>query len=126
MVVVGADTRFGVRNSGNVETLRTLGVDLGFDVVAVDDIGHNGRWSSTRVRSLMADVLLEPADFREESIGWAAKVISGEITVTRPEIDRDEASWEAAIAASKMLVDAKTGGFAPAPYRCLLYTSRCV
>lgn len=55
VVVVGADTRFGVRNSGNVETLRTLGVDLGFDVVAVDDIGHNGRWSSTRVRSLMAD-----------------------------------------------------------------------
>ena len=67
----------------------------------------------------LADVLLEPADFLEESIGWAAKVIAGEITVTRPEIDRDEATWEAAIAASKALVDAKTGGFAPAPYRAL-------
>ena len=67
----------------------------------------------------LADVLLEPADFLEESIGWAAKVIAGEITVTRPEIDRDEATWEAAIAASRALVDAKTGGFAPAPYRAL-------
>ena len=34
-IVVGADTRFGVRNSGSVETLRELGADRGFEVTAV-------------------------------------------------------------------------------------------
>ena len=54
-VVVGKDTRFGVRNSGDVETLRDLGTVHGFDVVALDDIGegaaHGARWSSTQLRA---------------------------------------------------------------------------
>jgi len=54
VVVVGADTRFGVRNSGTVDTLRELGAELAFDVVSVADVGDEGRWSSTRVRALIA------------------------------------------------------------------------
>ncbi|HET7397140.1 MAG TPA: bifunctional riboflavin kinase/FAD synthetase [Intrasporangium sp.] len=50
-VVVGKDTRFGVRNSGDVETLRRLGVRHGFDVIALDDIGEGARWSSTQLRA---------------------------------------------------------------------------
>jgi riboflavin kinase/FMN adenylyltransferase len=50
-VVVGKDTRFGVQNSGDVETLRELGEKYGFDVVALDDIGEGARWSSTQLRS---------------------------------------------------------------------------
>ena len=53
MVVVGEDTRFGVRNSGNVDTLRHLGAEHGFEVLALTDIGEGGRWSSSRVRSLV-------------------------------------------------------------------------
>ena len=52
-VVVGKDTRFGVRNSGDVETLRELGETHGFEVVALDDIGEGSmttRWSSTQLR----------------------------------------------------------------------------
>ena len=58
-VVIGADIRFGVRNSGDVDTLRRLGREHGFDVVAFDDLGStNGsgperRWSSTWVRELL-------------------------------------------------------------------------
>ncbi len=55
VVVVGEDTRFGVRNSGNVATLRELGLERGFQVIAVDDIGDGGRWSSTRVRAMLAE-----------------------------------------------------------------------
>jgi riboflavin kinase/FMN adenylyltransferase len=55
VVVVGEDTRFGVRNSGTVQTLVDLGADRGFDVVPVPDVGDAGRWSSTRVRALVAD-----------------------------------------------------------------------
>ena len=50
VVVVGVDTRFGHRNSGDVETLRELGATLGFEVVALEDVGDGERWSSTSVR----------------------------------------------------------------------------
>jgi riboflavin kinase/FMN adenylyltransferase len=54
VVVVGEDTRFGVRNSGNVDTLRQLGAEHGFEVLALSDIGDGGRWSSSRVRGLLS------------------------------------------------------------------------
>jgi riboflavin kinase / FMN adenylyltransferase len=55
VVVVGEDTRFGVRNSGNVDTLRQLGAEHGFEVLALEDIGDGGRWSSSRVRVLVTE-----------------------------------------------------------------------
>jgi enoyl-CoA hydratase/carnithine racemase len=72
----------------------------------------------------IADVLLEPADFLEESLLWAGKVLTGETTVERTTKDgngvsRDEAEWATALKAAKGLVDLKTGGKAPAPYRAL-------
>jgi riboflavin kinase / FMN adenylyltransferase len=38
LVVVGRDTRFGHRNSGDVGTLRELGAELGFDVEVVGEV----------------------------------------------------------------------------------------
>jgi riboflavin kinase/FMN adenylyltransferase len=49
-VVVGLDTRFGYRNSGDVSTLADLGEQFGFEVVALDDVGEGERFSSTVVR----------------------------------------------------------------------------
>lgn len=59
-VVVGEDTRFGVRNSGDIGTLRELGEKHGFAVVAVADHGDEepdgpSRWSSSQVRSLLEE-----------------------------------------------------------------------
>ncbi|WP_040158630.1 bifunctional riboflavin kinase/FAD synthetase [Mobilicoccus massiliensis] len=62
-VVVGADTRFGAKNSGDTTTLRELGKEHGFDVVTVEDVGEaarareagTARWSSTQVRKLLAE-----------------------------------------------------------------------
>ncbi|MFC8504083.1 3-hydroxyacyl-CoA dehydrogenase NAD-binding domain-containing protein [Pedococcus sp. NPDC057267] len=67
----------------------------------------------------IADAMFEPADFLEESLLWAAKVVTGETTVERPEVSRDEAEWAAALKAAKGVVDLKTGGKSPAPYRAL-------
>ncbi|MBK6887463.1 MAG: enoyl-CoA hydratase/isomerase family protein [Tetrasphaera sp.] len=67
----------------------------------------------------MADAMFAPADFLESSVAWAAKVVSGEITVERPAVDRDETAWNTAVAMAKGLVDVKTGGKSPAPYRAL-------
>jgi 3-hydroxyacyl-CoA dehydrogenase/enoyl-CoA hydratase/carnithine racemase len=65
-----------------------------------------------------ADEVFGSADFLEQSLAWAVKVINGEITPVRPEIDRG-AGWDAAIARAKALVDGKTRGFAPAAVRAI-------
>ncbi|MGL4172488.1 MAG: bifunctional riboflavin kinase/FAD synthetase [Actinomycetota bacterium] len=52
-VVVGRDTRFGHRNSGNVRTLREWGRRLRFDVIEVPELtpaAESRRWSSSWVR----------------------------------------------------------------------------
>ena len=53
-VVVGMDTRFGYRNSGDVSTLADLGEHFGFEVVALDDVGDGERFSSSVVRRTCA------------------------------------------------------------------------
>ena len=50
-LVVGADTRgFGRGYTGDVETLRGLGEQHGFDVIVLEDLGEAERWSSSAVR----------------------------------------------------------------------------
>ncbi len=68
----------------------------------------------------LADAMFEPADFLEESLAWAAQVLTGAATVERapiPEQTREE--WDAAIAAARFFTDGKLHGAAPAPYRAL-------
>ncbi len=60
-VVVGVDTRFGYRNSGDVGTLHELGERFGFEVVVIDDVGEGVRWSSTQVRRHLAAGEVAPA-----------------------------------------------------------------
>jgi 3-hydroxyacyl-CoA dehydrogenase/enoyl-CoA hydratase/carnithine racemase len=66
----------------------------------------------------LADAEFSGADFLEQSLLWAAKVLSGEIAVERPEVDRGEA-WDTAVAKGRSVADSKTGGAAPAAYRAL-------
>ncbi|MGB3828885.1 MAG: bifunctional riboflavin kinase/FAD synthetase [Ornithinimicrobium sp.] len=57
VVVVGADTRFGVRNSGDVHTMRQLGRQYGFEVstheVAGQQVDGQRAWSSSSVRAAL-------------------------------------------------------------------------
>ncbi len=60
-VVVGQDVRFGHANSGDLETMVALGTQLGFDVVVVNEEGHDRRWSSTWVREALRQGDVETA-----------------------------------------------------------------
>jgi riboflavin kinase/FMN adenylyltransferase len=54
-VVVGTNFRFGRGRAGDVALLRRLGANLGFDVVAVEPVFHEGApISSTRIREALA------------------------------------------------------------------------
>jgi riboflavin kinase/FMN adenylyltransferase len=64
-VVVGADVRFGRDNTGDRDTIRGLGEELGFAVDVLHDIesaGTRRRWSSTWVRELLASGDVEQAE----------------------------------------------------------------
>ncbi|GHH64639.1 3-hydroxyacyl-CoA dehydrogenase [Streptosporangium violaceochromogenes] len=65
----------------------------------------------------LADAVFEPADFLEESLRWAARVLRGEVEVSRP--DHTSGDWSAAVAGARSLLDAKLRGASPAPYRAL-------
>ncbi|MDF5757918.1 3-hydroxyacyl-CoA dehydrogenase NAD-binding domain-containing protein [Spongiactinospora sp. TRM90649] len=65
----------------------------------------------------VADVLLEPADFLERSLRWAARVLRGEERVNRP--DHTAADWDPVLRKARELVELKLRGAAPAPYRAL-------
>jgi len=54
VVVVGENFRFGHRASGDVDTLRELGMELGFTVHGLQVRGDSDRFSSTRVREALA------------------------------------------------------------------------
>ncbi|MEV5898046.1 3-hydroxyacyl-CoA dehydrogenase NAD-binding domain-containing protein [Nonomuraea fuscirosea] len=64
----------------------------------------------------VADAMFEPADFLEESLRWAARVVKGEVTVERPARADD---WAKAVGDARFLVDMKLRGASPAPYRAL-------
>ena len=54
-VVVGKNFWFGHEASGDVQVLKTLGVEYGFEVDSIDIQGGRGaQWSSTNVRHLIA------------------------------------------------------------------------
>ncbi|MDN5769926.1 MAG: 3-hydroxyacyl-CoA dehydrogenase NAD-binding domain-containing protein [Microlunatus sp.] len=66
----------------------------------------------------IADAMFDGADFLAESLDWAGRVVAGEITVARPEIDRGQA-WDDAVEQGRRFTDQKVSGAAPAPYRAL-------
>ena len=66
----------------------------------------------------VADAMFEPADFLEESLRWASRVLTGETTVQRTPVDRG-AAWDDAVDQARFGVDGKLHGAAPAPYRAL-------
>jgi 3-hydroxyacyl-CoA dehydrogenase/enoyl-CoA hydratase/carnithine racemase len=66
----------------------------------------------------LADAEFQGADFLEQSLLWAAGVLTGAVAVPRPEVDRGDA-WDLAVARGREVADSKTGGASPAAYRAL-------
>jgi 3-hydroxyacyl-CoA dehydrogenase/enoyl-CoA hydratase/carnithine racemase len=97
-----------------------IGIESALKVIIENPLSSNRMLKGTQAHKLgIADVLFEPVTFLEDSLSWAADVITGRSTVDRPEVNRDTALWEGAIATAKSFVKAKTGGAAPAPLRAL-------
>src|SRR6185437_7784687 len=113
---------------------RLIGAARALKLVIENPLAQNKMLRGPEAFALgIADAMFEPADFLEESLRWAARVLGGTETVTRwagspaaslglepaPAGDAAQAEWDAAVAGARFLVDGKLHGAAPAPYRAL-------
>jgi 3-hydroxyacyl-CoA dehydrogenase/enoyl-CoA hydratase/carnithine racemase len=96
-----------------------IGAEKALSVIIENPLNNNRMLSGPQAYDLgVADAIFDGADFLERSLDWAGQVVSGKITVDRPDVDRGEA-WDAAVAAGRAVADAKVSGAAPAPYHAL-------
>ena len=94
-----------------------IGADKAVTVIVENAMNQNRMLKAKQAFELgIADAMFEPADFLEQSLAWAASVVTGQTTVERPEIDRGDA-WDAALARGKGIADMKVHGAARRPTR---------
>ncbi|KLL11785.1 3-hydroxyacyl-CoA dehydrogenase NAD-binding domain-containing protein [Protofrankia coriariae] len=107
---------------GGTQLLPNLvGADRAVTIAIENPLNQNRMLRAAQAFALgLADVLLEPADFLEEALRWAARVIRGEIdpAAARAPVRRGQV-WADAVARGRALADAKLHGAAPAAYRAL-------
>ncbi|HEY4465823.1 MAG TPA: 3-hydroxyacyl-CoA dehydrogenase NAD-binding domain-containing protein [Streptosporangiaceae bacterium] len=98
---------------------RLIGPASALKLIIENPLSQNKMLRGTEAFALgIADVLLEPADFLEESLRWAAGVLAGTAAVQRAEL-ASAADWDAAVAGARFFADGKVHGAAPAPYRAI-------
>ncbi|MDQ2758417.1 MAG: 3-hydroxyacyl-CoA dehydrogenase NAD-binding domain-containing protein [Actinomycetota bacterium] len=99
---------------------RLIGPENALEVIIDNPLTMNRMLKGPQAFALgLGDAMFEAADFLEESIRWAADVVSGATTVQRTDHTTDEGAWVAALAKAAGVVEARTGGVAPAPLRAL-------
>jgi 3-hydroxyacyl-CoA dehydrogenase/enoyl-CoA hydratase/carnithine racemase len=96
-----------------------IGVVNAAQVIIQNPLMQNRMLRAAQAHELgIADVLLEPADFLERSLEWAAAVVRGDMTVERTPVDRSE-MWDAVVGFARGQLDERLHGAAPAAYRAV-------
>ncbi|MDR6559020.1 3-hydroxyacyl-CoA dehydrogenase/enoyl-CoA hydratase/carnithine racemase [Arthrobacter pascens] len=104
---------------------RLIGPENAVKVMIENPLSNNRTLSGPEAYSLgIADAMFEPADFVEQSLAWAAKVIAGDVAPERPNaVDPSApevaARWAGAVAAGRAFVESKTSNASPAPAKVL-------
>ncbi|TDQ49609.1 3-hydroxyacyl-CoA dehydrogenase NAD-binding domain-containing protein [Actinorugispora endophytica] len=96
-----------------------IGAEKALKLIIDNPLAQNRTIKGPQVLEMgIADAMFEPADFVEESLRWAARVVNGDVRVERTAVDRGEA-WDQAVANARWIVEGKLHGAAPAPVRAL-------
>ncbi|SIO86212.1 3-hydroxyacyl-CoA dehydrogenase NAD-binding domain-containing protein [Nocardiopsis sp. JB363] len=96
-----------------------IGAEKALKIIIDNPLAQNKVIKGKQVFEMgIADAIFEPADFVEESLRWAARVLKGDVQVERPEVDKGEA-WDNAVNMSRFVVEGKLHGAAPAPARAV-------
>lgn len=97
---------------------RLVGIEKALEVVLTRPAANKPYTAQQAADVGLVDVVLDPADFLEESVRWTARVLSGDVEVARRPLD-DAATWDAAVGAARRRLDATVHGSRPAPGRAL-------
>jgi 3-hydroxyacyl-CoA dehydrogenase/enoyl-CoA hydratase/carnithine racemase len=90
-----------------------IGPDAAVTVILENALNQNKMLNVKQAAELgIVDEVFGSADYLEQSLLWLAKVVRGEVTPARGEIDRG-AGWDAAIARAKSIVEGRTKGASP-------------
>ena len=96
-----------------------VGIENAVELVLTRPLANNRRTDArTAARMGLVDVVLDPADFLEQSVRWTADVLAGRTTVERRPADVD-ATWDAVVAGARAQLDARLHGSRRAPYLAL-------
>lgn len=105
---------------------RLIGPGNAVQVMIENALSNNRTLSGPAAYKLgIADALFEPADFVEQSLIWAARVLAGAESPSRPNAvseplsEENSAAWDAAVVRAKKFVEAKTSNAAPAPAKVI-------
>jgi len=97
---------------------RLIGPEAAVTVIIENALNQNKMLSPKQAGELgVVDVLLDDADFVEQSLMWAARVLDGSQAVHR--IDHSDDDWADALARGRAFAQGKTNGAAPAAFRAL-------
>ncbi len=90
-----------------------IGPDAAVTVIIENALAQNKMLNVKQTAELgIVDAVFGSADYLEQSLLWLARVVNGEITPERREINRGS-EWDAAIARAKSIVDGRTHGASP-------------
>ena len=105
---------------------RLIGPGNAVQVMIENALSNNRTLSGPAAYKLgIADAMFEPADFVEQSLNWAARVLAGAESPSRPNAvseplsEENSAAWDAAVVRAKKFVEAKTSNAAPAPAKVI-------
>ena len=100
-----------------------IGIENALKVVVENPLKNNRMLKPAEAFELgMADVMLAPANFLEDSIRWADGVLAGSVKVKRPhapgKIER-AVKWDVAIGIARKTLEKRLGKVAKSPYAAL-------
>jgi 3-hydroxyacyl-CoA dehydrogenase/enoyl-CoA hydratase/carnithine racemase len=100
-----------------------IGIENALEVVISNPLKNNRMLRGPQAFELgIADAMFGPANFLEDSIGWAASVINGTTKVKRAnepgKIER-AVKWDVAIGIAEKTLNSRIGKVAKSPYRAL-------
>ena len=101
---------------------RIVGPENAVTVILENSLNQNTMLRPKQAAALgVADVVLDAADYLEQSLAWMAGVLNGSIAVPRTDFSGPEhdALWTSALDRGRMIADFRTHGASPAPYRAL-------
>lgn len=101
---------------------RIIGPENAVTVIIENSLNQNSMLRPTQAAALgVVDVVLDAADYLEQSFGWMAGVLNGSQSVPRTDYSSAEfePEWVSALERGRVIADLRTHGASPAPYRAL-------